>query len=232
VKIWQVLKKSTSQSYDKLFKFGILNLLWFFLSTIVVYIGYYGLFLRAYYLLIIPIILLGPFFMGGLMVSIDYLKFNDFIIKKYFTYIKENFKRGLVGFLFTFFIYIILFVDFVFFLRKGSDSIFMLVLAVLILYIIIFFSMMQCTYWGYLALKRDLGIKDIIKNSFLTTIDNLIFTFLWFIIVFILSSILIISGFGIALLLMNFVSLMILNATIEISSKYEKIEIGELSKDE
>ncbi|MGM0446390.1 MAG: hypothetical protein ACQEQH_08260, partial [Bacillota bacterium] len=196
MKIWQVLKKSTSQTYDKLFKFAILNMIWFFLSTIVVYIGYYGLFIRAYYLIVFPIIFLGPFFMGGLMMAIDYIKFNDFIIKNYFSYIKENFKRGLVGFLFTFFIYLILFVDFVFFLRKGTDSLMMLILASLILYIIIFFSMMQCTFWGYLALNKDLGIKKIIKNSFLTTIDNLIFTFLWFIVVFILSAVLIITGFG------------------------------------
>lgn len=232
MKIWQVLKKSTSQTYDKLFKFAILNMIWFFLSTIIVYIGYYGLFIRAYYLIVFPIIFLGPFFMGGLMIGIDYIKFNDFNIKNYFSYIKENFKRGLVGFLFTFLIYLILFVDFVFFLRKGTDSLMMLILASLILYIIIFFSMMQCTFWGYLALNKDLSIKKIIKNSFLTTIDNLIFTFLWFIVVFILSVVLIITGFGIALLLMNFISLMVLHATIEISSKYDKLEIEELNKDE
>lgn len=232
MKIWQVLKKSTSQTYDKLFKFAILNVIWFLLSTVVVYIGYYGLYLRAYYLLIVPIIFAGPLFIGGLMMGIDYIKFKDFAIKKYFLYIKENFKRGLVGFLFTFFIYIILFVDFVFFFRKGTDSLFMLILAVLILYIIIFFSMMQSTFWGYLALNKDLSIKKVIKNSFLTTIDNLIFTFLWFIVVLIVSSILIITGFGIAVLLMNFLSLMVLHATIEISSKYDKIEIGELNQDE
>ncbi|MDZ7673410.1 MAG: DUF624 domain-containing protein [Halanaerobiales bacterium] len=232
MKIWQVLKKSTSQTYDKLFKFAILNVIWFLLSTVVVYIGYYGLYLRAYYLLIVPIIFIGPFFISGLMMGIDYIKFKDFVIKKYFSYIKENFKRGLVGFLFTFFIYIILFVDFVFFFRKGTDNLFMLILAVLILYIIIFFSMMQCTFWGYLALNKDLSIKKVIKNSFLTTIDNLVFTFLWFIVVLIISSILIITGFGIAVLLMNFVSLMVLHATIEISSKYDKIEIEELNQDE
>mgnify|MGYP006287685597 CR=1 FL=1 len=232
MKIWQVLKDSTSQTYDKLFKFAILNLIWFMLSTLVVFIGYSGLIIKFYYLLIVPIIFLGPFFMGGLMSGINYIKFNDFSIKQYFIYIKDNFKRGLLGFLFTFFIYLLLIADLVFFLQKGTDSLFMLVLAVLVLYILIFFSMMQCYYWGFLALDKEKKIRYVIKNSFLVTIDNVVFSFLWFIIVFLISAILIVTGFGMAVLLMNFLSLMMLNGTIAVSSEYDNLEIEELNRDE
>lgn len=232
MKIWQVLKDSTSQTYDKLFKFAILNIIWFMLTTAVVFIGYSGLFTGFYPLLIVPLILLGPFFMAGLMIGIDYINFNDFSIKSYFVYIKENFKRGLLGFLFNFFIYILLILDFIFFLRKGADSLLMLVLAVLVLYIIIFFSMMQCYFWGFLAMDKQKKIRYIIRNSFLIVIDNVIFSFLWFLVVSILTAILIITGFGLAVLLMNFLVLMILNGTISIASEYDKLQIEELNTDE
>lgn len=232
MKIWQVLKDSTSQTYDKLFKFAILNIIWFMLSTVVVFIGYSSLLNGFYPLLIVPLIFLGPLFMAGLMVGIDYINFDDFSIKSYFIYIKENFKRGLLGFLFTFFIYALLILDLIFFLRKGTDNLFMLILAVLVLYIIIFFSMMQCFFWGFLAMDRQKKIRYIIKNSFLVVVDNVIFSFLWFLVVFILTAILIVTGFGMAVLLMNFLVLMILNGTISIASEYDKLQIEELNTDE
>ncbi len=232
MKIWQVLKDSTSQTYDKLFKFAILNLIWFMLSIAVVFTGYSGLLTGVYPLLIIPLVFMGPFFMAGLMIGIDYINFNDFSIKSYFLYIKETFKRGLLGFLFTFFIYILLILDFIFFFRKSADSLFMLVLAVLVLYIIIFFSMMQCYFWGFLALDKQKKIRNIIKNSFLVVIDNAVFSLLWFLVVFILIFILIVTGFGLAVLLMNFLVLMILNGTISIASEYDKLQIEELNTDE
>lgn len=232
MKIWQVLKDSTSQTYDKLFKFAILNIIWFMLSTGVVFIGYSGLLNGFYPLLIVPLIFLGPFFMAGLMIGIDYINFDDFSIKSYFIYIKENFKRGLLGFLFTFFIYALLILDLIFFLRKGTDNLFMLILAVLVLYIIIFFSMMQCFFWGFLAMDRQKKIRYIIKNSFLVVVDNVIFSFLWFLVVSILTAILIVTGFGMAVLLMNFLVLMILNGTISIASEYDKLQIEELNTDE
>ena len=163
--------------------------------------------------------------MGGLFNGINYIKYNDFSIKKYFIYVKDNFKRGLLGFLLTFFIYLLLFIDLVFFLRKGTNSLFMLILAVLVLYILIFFSMMQCYFWGFLALDTDKKIRHVVKNSFLVTIDNVIFSFLWFLIVFVISALLIVTGFGMAVLLMNFLVLMILNGTITVSSDYDKLKI-------
>ncbi|MFO7814463.1 MAG: hypothetical protein R6V14_01775 [Halanaerobiales bacterium] len=232
MKIWQVLKDSTAQTYDKLFKFAILNIIWFFISAAVIFTGYSGLLTGFYPLLIVPLIFLGPFFMAGLMIGIDYINYKDFSIKNYFIYIKENFKRGLLGFLFTFFIYLLLILDFIFFLRKGADSLFMLILAVLVLYIIIFFSMMQSYFWGFLSMDRQKKIRHIIKNSFLVVIDNVVFSFLWVLVVFILTAILVVTGFGMAILLMNFLVLMILNGTISIASEYDKLQIKELNTDE
>ncbi len=232
MKIWQVLKDSTTQTYNKLFKFAILNIIWFMLSTFVVFIGYSSLLNGFYPLLIVPLVFLGPFFMAGLMVGIDYINYDDFSIKSYFIYIKDNFKRGLLGFLFNFFIYVLLILDLIFFLRKGADSLIMLILAVLVLYIILFFSMMQCFFWGFLAIDKQKRIRYIIKNSFLVVIDNIVFSLLWFLVVFILSAILIITGFGLAVLLMNFLVLMILNGTISIASEYDKLQIEELNTDE
>src|SRR6056297_4121583 len=202
------------------------------LSTLVLFIGYSGLIIKFYYLLIVPIIFLGPFFMGGLMSGINYIEFNDFSIKQYFIYIKDNFKRGLLGFLFTFFIYLLLIADLVFFLQKGTDSLFMLILAVLVLYILIFFSMMQCYYWGFLVLDKEKKIRYILKNSLILTIDNVIFSLLWLIIVLIITLILILTGFGMVILLMNFLVLMILYGTIQIASNYDKLKIEELNSDE
>jgi len=92
--------------------------------------------------------------------------------------------------------------------------------------------MMQCYYWGFLALDKQKKIRHVIKNSFLVTIDNVVFSFLWFLIVLIITVILVVTGFGMAVLLMNFLSLMMLNGTIAVSSEYDKLELEELDKDE
>ncbi|MCF8002201.1 MAG: hypothetical protein K9K76_10130, partial [Halanaerobiales bacterium] len=201
---------------------------WFILTTISLFFGYIGLITGFYYLLIIPLIFLGPLLIAGLEISHDYLKTNNFIIKSYFSYIFKSFKRGFLGFLLTFLVYLVLFTDLVYFLRKGVDSIFMLILAVLVLYIIIFFSMLQAFFWGFLVLDKENKIRNVFKNAFLVTLDNIVFSFIWFLIVLIISSVLIFTGFGMALLLLNFLSLMILNASIEMGSEYENIDIGEL----
>jgi len=232
VEIWKVLKKSTAGTYRKLFKFAILNIIWFLLSLLVIFVGYFGLSTQIYILLAIPIIFLGPFFMAGLETGIDFVNLNDFRVKKYFVYIIKNFKRAFLGFLLSFFIYSLLILDLVFFLKKGTDSLFMLILAVLILYILIFFSMMQCYYWGFLVLDKEKKIRYILKNSLILTIDNVIFSLLWLIIVLIITLILILTGFGMVILLMNFLVLMILYGTIQIASNYDKLKIEELNSDE
>jgi len=232
VEIWKVLKKSTAGTYRKLFKFVILNIIWFLLSLLVIFVGYFGLSTQIYILLAIPIIFLGPFFMAGLETGIDFVNLNDFRVKKYFVYIIKNFKRAFLGFLLSFFIYSLLILDLVFFLKKGTDSLFMLILAVLILYILIFFSMMQCYYWGFLVLDKEKKIRYILKNSLILTIDNVIFSLLWLIIVLIITLILILTGFGMVILLMNFLVLMILYGTIQIASNYDKLKIEELNSDE
>jgi len=232
VEIWKVLKKSTAGTYRKLFKFVILNIIWFLLSLLVIFVGYFGLSTQIYILLAIPIIFLGPFFMAGLETGIDFINLNDFRVKKYFVYIIKNFKRAFLGFLLSFFIYSLLILDLVFFLKKGTDSLFMLILAVLILYILIFFSMMQCYYWGFLVLDKEKKIRYILKNSLILTIDNVIFSLLWLIIVLIITLILILTGFGMVILLMNFLVLMILYGTIQIASNYDKLKIEELNSDE
>jgi len=232
VEIWKVLKKSTAGTYRKLFKFVILNIIWFLLSLLVIFVGYFGLSTQIYILLAIPIIFLGPFFMAGLETGIDFINLNDFRVKKYFVYIIKNFKRASLGFLLSFFIYSLLILDLVFFLKKGTDSLFMLILAVLILYILIFFSMMQCYYWGFLVLDKEKKIRYILKNSLILTIDNVIFSLLWLIIVLIITLILILTGFGMVILLMNFLVLMILYGTIQIASNYDKLKIEELNSDE
>lgn len=232
MEIWKVLKKSTAGTYRKLFKFVILNIIWFLLSLLVIFVGYFGLSTQIYILLAIPIIFLGPFFMAGLETGIDFINLNDFRVKKYFVYIIKNFKRAFLGFLLSFFIYSLLILDLVFFLKKGTDSLFMLILAVLILYILIFFSMMQCYYWGFLVLDKEKKIRYILKNSLILTIDNVIFSLLWLIIVLIITLILILTGFGMVILLMNFLVLMILYGTIQIASNYDKLKIEELNSDE
>lgn len=232
MEIWKVLKKSTAGTYRKLFKFVILNIIWFLLSLLVIFVGYFGLSTQIYILLAIPIIFLGPFFMAGLETGIDFVNLNDFRVKKYFVYIIKNFKRASLGFLLSFFIYSLLILDLVFFLKKGTDSLFMLILAVLILYILIFFSMMQCYYWGFLVLDKEKKIRYILKNSLILTIDNVIFSLLWLIIVLIITLILILTGFGMVILLMNFLVLMILYGTIQIASNYDKLKIEELNSDE
>lgn len=232
MEIWKVLKKSTAGTYRKLFKFVILNIIWFLLSLLVIFVGYFGLSTQIYILLAIPIIFLGPFFMAGLETGIDFVNLNDFRVKKYFVYIIKNFKRAFLGFLLSFFIYSLLILDLVFFLKKGTDSLFMLILAVLILYILIFFSMMQCYYWGFLVLDKEKKIRYILKNSLILTIDNVIFSLLWLIIVLIITLILILTGFGMVILLMNFLVLMILYGTIQIASNYDKLKIEELNSDE
>lgn len=225
--IWQIIKKSFKQLYEHLFLLVLIDIIWFFMVALVLFVGYSGLMANWYLPLIVPLVLLGPVFLSGLHISRRVISRKDFKVTDLFIDLKKYFKRGLLGFLFSAVIYLVLFVDLFFFFRRGTDNVFTLVLAVILLYIIIFFSIMQLYYWGLLTVQSQTGIKIIIKRSFLLTLDNIIFSLLWLLLVLLLSVILTVTGLGLPLLFMGLMGLVVINGTCFILKKYEGNEEGE-----
>lgn len=219
--ILAVFKKSFLQFYENLFKLVFFNIVWFIIVTIPFFIGY--IFLRSGWALplILPLTLTGPVFMAGLQLINRLVLREEALIRDFFKDILKFFKKGFLSFIFSAVIYFIILMDILFFLERGKDSIFMLIISVIFLYLFIFFSMMQLFFWGLTTIRADLGMIKVIKQSFLLTLDNALFAFIYFICFVIIVVILFITGIGLPLLLLGLVGLFIINGTRYILKKYE-----------
>ncbi|MFP4015555.1 MAG: hypothetical protein ACLFUI_00860 [Halanaerobiales bacterium] len=215
-----IIKKVFVRFYDNLFKMAILNLIWFSLLILPFLLS---LVMRNPYIIMIGtlylVIIAGPVTLSA-MSFIDntldhgYSKFKDF-----FNGIKENFKRGLLAFLFSFTVYLILVVDIVFFLQ-GSASIFLQILTIFFFYIFIVFTIMQVYYWGLLTIQKDVGLWTIIKRSLILVMDNIVPSILIFLFLLIIVILHIVVPFLIPLFLLALISLTSIIMTRKILEKY------------
>lgn len=218
--VWTIIKNSFIKFYDNLFKMVFLNLIWVILILLFLFLVYGGIATGWLIPVIIPIVLMGPLTLSGLTVIDGVVEGNGLEINKFLVGIKKYFKRGLAGFLFTIIPYLILILDFYFYFQKGSKNQLMLYISVVLLYVIIFFSMVQLFFWGLLVIQRETSVIQVIKNSLLLTMDNVLFTFLWFVLVALIFIVLLITGVGIALVALVLVGFMIITGTRKILEKY------------
>ncbi|MFP4662292.1 MAG: hypothetical protein ACLFPF_08875 [Halanaerobiales bacterium] len=165
------------------------------------------------------IIIAGPVTLSAMSFVDSTLDHGYSKLGTFFTGIKENFKRGVLAFLFSFIVYLVLILDIVFFLQ-GADSIIMQILAIFFFYLIIVFTIMQVYYWGLLTIQKEVGLWMIIKRSIILVMDNIILSILIFIFLIILLILHTVIPFIIPLSLFSLLSLTSIIMTANILEKY------------
>lgn len=228
---FRVVKDSFKLLYENLFKFMIFNIIWFGLLTIPVYILYFApnnivFILGVIYILII----FGPLFLSGLDNISKVLTREDPGYMDFFKGIKINFKRGLFAFLFTAFIYVILGLDFLFFLQR-SGSWFFLVIGVFTFYAFFVFSMMQIYFWGLLNRNREDRLWAIIKKSFFLTVDNVISNLILLILMLIITVVSIVLAVVLPVFFFSLISLLIIIGTGYTLDKYSEKDVDSDKKE-
>ncbi|MFW6022244.1 MAG: hypothetical protein ACOCQW_01855 [Halanaerobiaceae bacterium] len=177
----KILKKSFINFYDDIFKYLLLNMFCFFVIIIPFYLVYLTNYNMSFMIggIIYLLIVSGPLFLSALKFIRKVYKGRIISYKDFFVLLKSNIKRGIISFLISAVIYIIIIIDFLFFLDRSQNFI-MLIFAILFFYIFLLFSMIQIYYWGLMVLQDDEKIITIIKRAFLLVVDNILTTVLIF----------------------------------------------------
>lgn len=221
----KVIKESFIKFYDDLFKYVLLNIVWFGLFIIpflLTYIHSSLFFVGIVYLIVFA----GPIIISGMENINMNLEREENSIKMFLRGIKLNFKKGIKSFIFTAFIYAVLVLDLVFFVQRSQDNYFMMIIAIFFFYMFILFSIMQIYYWGLLIVQKDLGFWELIKRSFLLVIDNILPSIIMFILLVIVLALNIVLTFIAPFFIFTLVSLISLIMTKRILEKYEEINRG------
>jgi len=171
-------------------------------------------------ILIIPLLTLGPLFSTALYAVNQLIENRNLSFKKIYKFFIENFWRSFFAFLFTLVLYAVLIVDLRFFLVRGADNLWLLIFAFLFGYLIIYLTIYQSYLWGLLVLQKNKPLKNIFKNSLILSLDNIIFSLLWFLAMIIITIILAATGVGIAGAFIGIIGLLILEGSQEMLGKY------------
>lgn len=220
LEIFSVLKETFKQFYEDLFKLVLLSVAWFIISSVLLFAVFIGLNSGWYLILLLPVLFLGPVFLTGLYGSNEILENGKVAFKSLFRYFKNNFLRAFLVFLLTIILYTIFIVDLRFFLLKGQENIWLLAFAFLFAYLLIYFSIYQAYLWGLLIVQADKSLKDIFKNAVIISLDNVIFSLLWFLAIFLLTIILFVTGIGLPAGFLGIIGLLIIKGTKEMLAKY------------
>ncbi|MFW5976831.1 MAG: hypothetical protein ACOCQS_02680 [Bacillota bacterium] len=224
--IWNITKKSFSQFYNNLILFIIINLAWFILILILNFIGFYGVYNKIFITIIFFLLPLGPLLVTGLYIVNEIKESREIGWRKIVDFTKGNFKKGIYSFLIMVLLYSVLIIDIYYFFNKfivmdpGIWSYLLMILNFIIIYILVFFSLMQLYFWGLMIYQNKEGIIILFKKAFLLTMDNLLFSFLWLLLVLISLIIFVFTGFGLLFFFPTFISLIILNGTELILGRY------------
>ncbi|MEC9490805.1 MAG: hypothetical protein UMU04_07625 [Halanaerobiales bacterium] len=220
MEIFSILKSTFKDFYEDLFKLVLLSVAWFVISSVLLFAVLIGLQSGWYLIILLPLIFLGPVFLTSLYGVNEILEEGRVAFKSLFAYFKNNFWRGFLVFLISVILYIVFIVDLRFFLIKGQENIWLLAFAFLFAYLLIYFSIYQAYLWGLLIIQGDRPLKDIFKNAVILSLDNIIFSLLWFLSIFLLTVILTVIGIGLPAGFIGIVGLLIIQGTKETLAKY------------
>jgi len=220
LEIFSILKSTFKDFYEELFKLVLLSVAWFIISSVLLFAVFIGLTSGWYLILLLPVVFLGPVFLTSLYGANEILEEGRVAFKSLFAYFKNNFWRGFLVFLASVILYAIFIVDLRFFLLKGQENIWLLAFAFLFAYLLIYFSIYQAYLWGLLIVQGDKSLKDILKNAVILSLDNIIFSLLWFLAIFLLTVILFVIGIGLPAGFIGIVGLLIILGTKEMLAKY------------
>lgn len=220
MEIFSILKSTFKDFYEYLFKLVLLSVAWFVISSVLLFGVFIGLTSGWYLIILLPLIFLGPVFLTSLYGANEILEEGRVAFKSLFAYFKNNFWRGFLVFLISVILYAIFIVDLRFFLLKGQENIWLLAFAFLFAYLLIYFSIYQAYLWGLLIIQGDRPLKDILKNAVILSLDNIMFSLLWFLTIFLLTVILFVIGIGLPAGFIGIIGLLIIQGTKEMLAKY------------
>ncbi|MCC3144448.1 hypothetical protein LJ207_03820 [Halanaerobium sp. Z-7514] len=220
MEIFAVLKYSFKKFYENLFKLFILGISWFILTALFLFMIFFAVSTGYYLLLPIPLLLLGPLFLTALHGVNQLLEQREFSLKELASFFKKNFWRGVLACIFSIIIYLILLFDLRFFLLQGQQNTWLLAFAFLFGYLLIYFSIYEAYLWGLLVIQPEKSLKDIFKNAVVLSLDNIVFSLVWFLALFLLSFFLFIIGFGLPTAFIGIIGSMILKGNKEMLAKY------------
>jgi len=220
LEIFSILKSTFKDFYEDLFKLVLLSVAWFVISSVLLFGVFIGLTSGWYLIILLPLIFLGPVFLTSLYGANEILEEGRAAFKSLFVYFKNNFWRGFLVFLISVILYGIFIVDLRFFLLKGQENIWLLAFAFLFAYLLIYFSIYQAYLWGLLIIQGDRPLKDILKNAVILSLDNIMFSLLWFLAIFLLTVILFVIGIGLPAGFIGIIGLLIILGTKEMLAKY------------
>ena len=220
MEIFSILKSTFKDFYEDLFKLVLLSVAWFVISSVLLFGVFIGLTSGWYLIILLPLIFLGPVFLTSLYGANEILEEGRAAFKSLFVYFKNNFWRGFLVFLISVILYGIFIVDLRFFLLKGQENIWLLAFAFLFAYLLIYFSIYQAYLWGLLIIQGDRPLKDILKNAVILSLDNIMFSLLWFLAIFLLTVILFVIGIGLPAGFIGIIGLLIILGTKEMLAKY------------
>lgn len=216
---WQILKKSFHDFYEHLFFLGAISLLWFFTVGLLSYVGVAGFFLKQFLPVFLNLLLVGPLTLAAFLVTYRLIIYQEVKLRDYFRAIREKFWRGMLAYWISLVIFLILVVDFLFFLNFGNKILFYL--SGIWIYLLIFFSVSQFYFWSLLV-QLDDPLGKLFKKSLLMALDNLLFSlgiFLSFILLLVLG--IVSAGIVLAVGFIGFLGVLANNATHKLLVKYE-----------
>ncbi|RAK08936.1 hypothetical protein C8C77_11573 [Halanaerobium saccharolyticum] len=220
MEIFSILKSTFKDFYEYLFKLVLLSVAWFVISSVLLFAVFIGLQSGWYLIILLPLIFLGPVFLTSLYGANEILEEGRVAFKSLFSYFKNNFWRGFLVFLISVILYIVFVVDLRFFLIRGQENIWLLAFAFLFAYLLIYFSIYQAYLWGLLIIQGDRSLTDIFKNAVILSLDNVVFSLLWFLSIFLLTVLLFVIGIGLPAGFIGIIGLLIIQGTKEMLAKY------------
>lgn len=227
---WKLIKQVFGCFYDNLFFLIFFNILWFLLVFPLLFLSFQGV-VMGFLLLLLSLIPVGPLFLSGLKVLDKLAAGEKPRLRDLFLNLKESFIPGLIGFIYSLAVYLILIVDIYFFYNRIEQNYLMIPLAVIIFYLIIFFSMSQLYFWGLSVREAERSLWQKIKKSLLLVLDNMLASFLWLMFVISCTALLLVILPGIPILFFGLIGLTIMLGNRIIMQQYIEEESGNKGDD-
>jgi len=227
---WKLIKQVFGCFYDNLFFLIFFNILWFILVFPLLFLSFQGV-VMGFLLLLLSLIPVGPLFLSGLKVLDQLAAGEKARFRDLFLNLKGSFLPGLTGFIYSLAVYLILIVDIYFFYNRIEQSYLMIPLAVIIFYLIIFFSMSQLYFWGLNVRETEKSLWQRIKKSLLLVLDNMLASFLWLMFVISFTALLLVILPGIPILFFGLIGLTIMIGNRMIMEQYKEERAGKEGDD-
>lgn len=219
---WSLIKKNYAGIYKQIFPVLLSSFFWFFTAGLLLIISFVGL--QASFLLpvILGLVFVGPatagsFYLTNKVVNYERVRIRDFFIgaKKFF-WPSIGIFWSLLGAL------IVIGVDFNFFLQS-QYKVLNLASAIWI-YVLIFISILAIYLFPLLIefdrLEEDYSWFDLFKYSFVLTINEIVYSLVIFLSIFVFAAFSGLVVIGLPTLFMGGISLMASNTTVNLLVKY------------